>query len=73
MVASKMFITVLLSKKLGCYSLKVTEDRGLYFEESGEERDLSLNLQNLQKMPDTRVVTPRKQNRRKFIYGPSLA
>lgn len=56
MVTSKMFITVLLSKKLGCYSFKVTEDRGLYFEEVGKSENLSLNLQDLQKTPDTMVL-----------------
>lgn len=56
MVTTKMFITVLLSKKLGCYSLKVTEDRELYFEEVGKSENLSLNLQDLQKTPGTMVL-----------------
>lgn len=41
MVTSKMFITVLLSKKSGCYSLKVTEDRGTILR-IGEEQEPEL-------------------------------
>lgn len=60
MVTSKMFITVLLSKKLGYYFFKVTEVRGLYFAGVGKSENLSLNLQNLQKTSGTRVVMPRQ-------------
>lgn len=44
-----MFITVLLSKKLGCYSVKVTEDGGLYFEGVGNREHPNLKIQNLHK------------------------